>query len=481
MNKLTCLHERHCGLGAQMSPFAGYDMPIEYEGLDAEHLAVRTKAGLFDVSHMGEVDIDGPDAVRFVNHIFTGDISELPTGHAVYGMMTNELGGVVDDLLVYRKGADSFMLVINAANIDKDIEWIRRHAGAFHVEVRDRCADFGQLALQGPDSEAVMNAALGIDGSGLGFYTFKSLDDGTIVSRTGYTGEDGFEIYASPAVIVAMWDKLMAAGVKPCGLGCRDTLRFEAGLPLYGDELTDDITPLEAGLGMFVSLDKPGGFIGCEALKKQKTEGLRRKLVGLAIEGGATARHGFEVLDLDGAVIGHVTTGYNSLTLGKNIAMALVDARYASLGTALQVRIRRRTVAAEVVKKRFYTPNYKIYYLPSHEYIKVEDNIGLVGISEYAAKQLGTVTYVDMPEEGDDVEKEEVFGAVESRKAASDLFAPVSGEVLEVNDELADNPRLINNAPLEVWIMKVKINDLSDLDALMDEAAYAAYCEGLSH
>lgn len=359
MNKLTCLHERHCALGAQMSPFAGYDMPIEYEGLDAEHLAVRTKAGLFDVSHMGEVDIDGPDAVRFVNHIFTGDISELPTGHAVYGMMTNEQGGVVDDLLVYRKGADSFMLVINAANIDKDIEWIRRHAGAFHVEVRDRCADFGQLALQGPDSEAVMKAALGIDGSDLGFYTFKSLDDGTIVSRTGYTGEDGFEIYASPAVIVAMWDKLMAAGVKPCGLGCRDTLRFEAGLPLYGDELTDDITPLEAGLGMFVSLDKPGGFIGCEALKKQKAEGLRRKLVGLAIEGGATARHGFEVLDLDGAVIGHVTTGYNSLTLGKNIAMALVDARYAPLGTALQVRIRRRTVAAEVVKKRFYTPNYK--------------------------------------------------------------------------------------------------------------------------
>ena len=359
MNKLTCLHERHCGLRAQMSPFAGYDMPIEYEGLDEEHLAVRTKAGLFDVSHMGEVDIDGPDAVRFVNHIFTGDISELPTGHAVYGMMTNELGGVVDDLLVYRKGADSFMLVINAANIDKDIEWIRRHAGAVHVEVRDRCADFGQLALQGPDSEAVMNAALGIDGSDLGFYTFKSLDDGTIVSRTGYTGEDGFEIYASPAVIVAMWDKLMAAGVKPCGLGCRDTLRFEAGLPLYGDELTDDITPLEAGLGMFVSLDKPGGFIGCEALKKQKAEGLRRKLVGLAIEGGATARHGFEVLDLDGAVIGHVTTGYNSLTLGKNIAMALVDARYAPLGTALQVCIRRRTVAAEVVKKRFYTPNYK--------------------------------------------------------------------------------------------------------------------------
>lgn len=359
MNKLTCLHDRHCRLGALMSPFAGYDMPIEYEGLDAEHTAVRTKAGLFDVSHMGEVDIDGEAAVAFVNHIFTGDITTLPTGHAVYGMMTNEHGGVVDDLLVYRKGPESFMLVINAANIDKDLDWIRRHATSYKVEVRDRCADFGQLALQGPDSEAVMKAVLGIDGSDLGFYTFKSLDDGTIVSRTGYTGEDGFEIYAAPEVIVAMWDKLIDAGVKPCGLGCRDTLRFEAGLPLYGDELTDDITPLEAGLGMFVSLDKPGGFIGSDVLRRQKAEGLRRKLVGLAIEGGATARHGFEVLDLDGAVVGHITTGYNSLTLGKNIAMALVDARYGTLGTKLQVRIRRRTAAAEVVKKRFYTPNYK--------------------------------------------------------------------------------------------------------------------------
>ncbi|MDE6157054.1 MAG: glycine cleavage system aminomethyltransferase GcvT, partial [Muribaculaceae bacterium] len=235
MNKLTCLHERHCGLGALMSPFAGYDMPIEYEGLDAEHLAVRTKAGLFDVSHMGEVDVDGVDAEAFVNHIFTGDVTTLAVGHAVYGMMTNEQGGVVDDLLVYRKGAHSFMLVINAANIDKDIDWIRKNVGGYNVEIRDRCADFGQLALQGPDSETIMKDALGIDCSDLSFYTFKILEDGTIVSRTGYTGEDGFEIYGTPAVIVDMWDRLVAAGVKPCGLGCRDTLRFEAGLPLYGD------------------------------------------------------------------------------------------------------------------------------------------------------------------------------------------------------------------------------------------------------
>lgn len=357
--KTTCLHPRHCSLGAHMEPFAGYDMPIEYSGLDDEHVSVRTKAGLFDVSHMGEVDIEGPDASRFVNHIFTGDVDAMHDGQALYGMMCNDHGGVVDDLLVYRRSVHSYMLVINAANIEKDIAWIATHALEYDVKVSDRCSDYGQLALQGPDSEKVLRDVLGIDASDLKFYTFRTLADGTIVSRTGYTGEDGFEIYAAPGIIVDMWDELINAGVKPCGLGCRDTLRFEAGLPLYGDELTDDITPLEAGLGMFVKLDKPGGFIGCDALRRQKEEGLTRRLVGLEIEGGATARHGFEVLDLDGAVVGHITTGYNSLTLDKNIAMALVDAAYGTLGTKLQVKIRRKLAPAVVIKKRFYTPNYK--------------------------------------------------------------------------------------------------------------------------
>lgn len=342
-----------------MAPFAGYDMPIEYEGLDAEHQAVRTRCGVFDVSHMGEIDIKGPEALEFVNHIFTNDASALADGQCAYGMMTAFDGGTVDDLLVYRRNANDFMLVINASNTDKDISWVKSHAANYNVTVADRCADFGQLAVQGPDSEKVMNDVLGIDCSDLSFYTFKTLPDLTIVSRTGYTGEDGFEIYAAPGVIVDMWEKLMAAGVAPCGLGCRDTLRFEAGLPLYGDELADDITPLEAGLGMFVKLDKPGGFIGSEALAKQKAEGLKRKLVGLEIDSHATARHGFEVLDMEGATVGYITTGYNSLTLGKNIAFALVDARYGTLGTKLQVKIRRKLAPATVIKKRFYTPNYK--------------------------------------------------------------------------------------------------------------------------
>lgn len=357
--KTTCLHEKHVAQGAQMSPFAGYDMPIEYAGLDTEHQAVRTRCGVFDVSHMGEVDIKGPEALRFVNHIFTNDAAALHDGQAAYGMMTAFDGGTVDDMLVYRRNENDFMLVINASNTEKDLSWIRSHAGAYDVEVIDRCADFGQLAVQGPDSEKVMKDVLGIDCYDLSFYTFKTLPDLTIISRTGYTGEDGFELYAAPGVIVGMWEKLMAAGIEPCGLGCRDTLRFEAGLPLYGDELTDDITPLEAGLGMFVKLDKPEGFIGCEALKKQKAEGLKRKLVGLEIDSHATARHGFEVLDMDGGTVGYITTGYNSLTLGKNIAMALVEAPYGTLGSRLQVKIRRKLAPATVIKKRFYIPNYK--------------------------------------------------------------------------------------------------------------------------
>ncbi len=357
--KQTCLHSRHTSLGASMSPFAGYDMPIEYAGLDAEHTAVRTCCGVFDVSHMGEVDIKGPEALRFVNHIFTNDASALADGQCAYGMMTRADGGTVDDLLVYRRSAGDFMLVINASNTAKDIEWIRQCSPGFDVEISDRCADFGQLAVQGPDSEKTMREVLGIDCSGLGFYHFTTLPDLTIVSRTGYTGEDGFEVYAAPGKIVDMWDRLMAAGVAPCGLGCRDTLRFEAGLPLYGDELDDDITPIEAGLGMFVKLDKEGGFIGRDALARQKVEGPKRKLVGLEIDSPATARHGFEVLDMNGAVVGHITTGYNSISVGKNIAMAFVEAPYSALGSELQVKIRRKTAPAKVIRKRFYTPNYK--------------------------------------------------------------------------------------------------------------------------
>lgn len=355
--KRTCLHDLHVALGALMSPFGGFDMPIQYAGIEEEHRAVRNACGVFDVSHMGEVAVTGPDAERFVNHIFTNDVRNMPDGKILYGMMLHPDGGTVDDLLVYKRGNNDFFLVINAANIDKDVAWIEKNAEGFDVTIDHQSDRWGELAVQGPDAERIMRDVLGIDGTDLTFYTFKTVGD-IIVSRTGYTGEDGFEIYADAERIRAYWQKLMDAGVQPCGLGCRDTLRFEAGLPLYGDELGDDITPLEAGLGIFVKLDKPE-FIGREALAAQKAAGAERKIVGIEVEGQAIPRHGYEVLDADGNKVGEVTTGYHSITLDKNIAMALVDAAHAALDTPLQVKVRRKVFPAKVIKKRFYTPNYK--------------------------------------------------------------------------------------------------------------------------
>ncbi len=355
--KKTCLHDLHVGLGALMSPFGGFDMPIQYAGIEEEHKAVRTGCGVFDVSHMGEVAVCGSDAERFVNHIFTNNVSGLPDGKVVYGMMLHPDGGVVDDLLVYKRADNDFFLVINASNIDKDVAWIEGHTEGFDVSVDHQSDRWAEIAVQGPQSEKVIRDILGIDGSDLGFYTFKTVGD-MIVSRTGYTGEDGFEIYADAQTIRNFWNKLVESGVQPCGLGCRDTLRFEAGLPLYGDELADDISPLEAGLGIFVKLDKPK-FIGRDTLARQKAEGPARKIVGLEVDGQAIPRHGYEVLDAEGRTVGTVTTGYHSISLDRNIAMALVEAAEAALGNRLQVKVRRKVFPATVIKKRFYSPNYK--------------------------------------------------------------------------------------------------------------------------
>lgn len=360
--KNTCLTELHKELGAQMSPFGGFLMPIQYKGIIEEHNAVRNSCGIFDVSHMGEVLVIGEQAPEFINRIFTNDISQAPAGKCLYGMMLNHDGGVVDDLLVYVRGPKSFLLVINAANIDKDLSWIVEQSQGYDVIIENISNETGEIAIQGPESESVIKDVLGIDASDLQFYTFKEItvfNHRIIISRTGYTGEDGFEIYADLPFTRQMWQNLISSGrVEPCGLGCRDTLRFEVALPLYGDELSETITPLEAGLGSFVKFDKPD-FIGREALLRQKEEGLKRKLVGLEILDRAIARHGTEVLDTDGNVIGEVTTGYRGISVDKSLALALIDARFATTGTSLQVKIRRKIFPATVVPKRFYKKSYK--------------------------------------------------------------------------------------------------------------------------
>jgi len=361
--KVTCLHDSHVCLGAKMSPFAGFDMPIQYAGIIQEHNAVRHAVGMFDVSHMGEVFIDGPDATKYVNHIFTNDITPCQGGKILYGMMLYPDGGVVDDLLVYKRFTDeSYLLVINAANIDKDYAWMLEQSKGYDVKIDNQSDSWGQIAIQGPDSEKTMNEVLGITKCNeLSFYTYYEGEyEGVpvIVSRTGYTGEDGFEVYTTFEKTNEIWNKLIAAGVQPCGLGCRDTLRFEAGLPLYGDELTDKISPVMAGLSMFCKLDKEE-FIGKDALVDQKTNGVEKKLVGIEISDNAIPRAGYPVELEDGTEVGIVTTGYHSISLDKSICFALVDSKYSALGTPLCIHIRKKVFPGIVVKKRFYQTNYK--------------------------------------------------------------------------------------------------------------------------
>ena len=355
-NKKTCLYDKHVALGALISPFGGFDMPIQYTNIIDEHQAVRQHCGVFDVSHMGEVLVSGKDAERYVNHVFTNDVRNIPNGKILYGMMCYEDGGVVDDLLVYKMADDKFFLVINAANIDKDWAWIQQQSKGFDITLDHQSDQYGELAIQGPDAEQVMEQVLGIPCKELVFYTFKTID-GIMVSRTGYTGEDGFEIYAAPDAIRTYWDQLMAANIKPCGLGCRDTLRFEVGLPLYGDELSESITPIMAGLGIFVKLDKEE-FIGKDALARQKAEGAPKKLVGIELHDKAIPRHGYAVIK-DGNIIGEVTTGYHSISTDKSVCMALIDSAYAALDTDVEIQIRKKTFPGTVCKKRFYDKHYK--------------------------------------------------------------------------------------------------------------------------
>ena len=369
----TCLYDKHVALGALMSPFGGFIMPIQYTNITDEHNAVRQRAGMFDVSHMGEIYVSGPEAEKFVNHVFSNDITGLEDGKILYGMMLYPNGTTVDDLLVYKEfEPNNYLLVVNASNIAKDYEWLCAQAEGYDVKVDNQSDSWGQIALQGPEAEKYAIEVLGLtEAAALGFYTYYNgtfchFDQAEcveksvriVVSRTGYTGEDGFEIYASHAVINEMWDKLLEAGVVPCGLGCRDTLRFEAGLPLYGHELSDEVTPLEAGLGMFAKVKTKAEFIGREALVAQKEAGLTRKSVGIELQDKAIPRAGYPV-EINGEQVGVVTTGYRSISTDRSVCVALVDAAYTELGTQVEIRIRKKVFPGIVTKRRFYETNYK--------------------------------------------------------------------------------------------------------------------------
>ncbi|MDR5000539.1 glycine cleavage system aminomethyltransferase GcvT [Brevibacillus parabrevis] len=363
--KRTPLYPLYAQHGAKVIDFGGWELPVQFSSIIEEHHTVRTKAGLFDVSHMGEVMIEGPDASAFVQSLITNDVTTLQTNQALYAAMCYPDGGTVDDLLVYKQGEQKFLLVINASNIDKDVDWIVSHAkGEVTVEnVSDATA---QLAIQGPLAEQVLQRLTATDLSQIRYFWFQQDVDvagiKALVSRTGYTGEDGFELYVSAADAPSLWEKILAEGkadgVLPCGLGARDTLRFEARLPLYGQELGADITPLEAGIGFAVKLQKEQDFIGKEALQKQKAAGVPRKLVGVELIGRGIPRPGYPVFAQEAGEqdepIGYITSGTQSPTLKKNLGLALIRAEYAAVDTPLAVEIRGKRVEAVTVKSPFY-------------------------------------------------------------------------------------------------------------------------------
>jgi aminomethyltransferase len=356
----TPIHDEHLKLGAKMVPFAGYEMPIQYPtGITAEHNAVRTAAGLFDVSHMGEFEVRGPRALDFVQHVTTNDASKLEVGQAQYSTLPNDEGKLLDDLLVYRF-ADRYMLVVNGSNRQKDFAWVSRFAGQFGVELVDRTDDIALLALQGPRAEQILAKLTDADLASIRYYRFAEGEvDGVpaVISRTGYTGEDGFELYVPAEHGARLWARVMEAGagegLVACGLGCRDSLRLEMGMALYGNDLDEETTPLEAGLGWVVKLEK-GDFVGRDALLRQKSEGVRRRLIGFRLKERGFPRHGYPVA-VDGQTVGEVTSGTLSPTLGVGIGMAYVPAEAAKPGTELGIVIRDKAVPAEVVKPPFHT------------------------------------------------------------------------------------------------------------------------------
>ncbi|MGI9861670.1 glycine cleavage system aminomethyltransferase GcvT [Moorella naiadis] len=357
--KQTPLYAEHVAAGAKMVEFGGWLMPVQYSGIIEEHQRVRTAAGLFDVSHMGEITIKGPDALKLVQKLVTNDASRATGDRVVYSPMCYLDGGVVDDLLIYPRGEGEYLLVVNAGNIDKDFAWIQEHTAGFQVEVKNISPATAQLALQGPRALAILQPLTKVDLAPLGYYRWTEgevLGVHCLISRTGYTGEDGFELYFEAAAAPAMWRQLLAAGQEaglvPAGLGARDTLRLEAALPLYGHELSPTISPLEAGLGRFVRLDK-GEFNGREALAAQQEAGVKRQLMGLTMLDRGIPRPGYPVL-AGGREIGQVTSGSPAPTLGQNIALALVEAGTATVGGELEVGIRGRANRALVVKLPFY-------------------------------------------------------------------------------------------------------------------------------
>ena len=359
--KLTALNDIHTDLGAKMVPFAGYNMPVQYEGVIAEHQTVRESVGVFDVSHMGEFLISGANAIDLIQKISSNDASTLTIGRAQYSCMPNGKGGIVDDLIIYKLKEEEYLLVVNASNIEKDWEWISSH-NSFGAEMRNLSEDYSLLAIQGPKAVEAMQSLTSIDLAAIKYYHFEVADfagiEFAIISATGYTGSGGFEIYCKNDEVVQVWNKVLEAGgdfgIKPIGLAARDTLRLEMGFCLYGNDIDDTTSPLEAGLGWITKLKKEADFIDKEFLTKQKEAGIERKLVAFELQERGISRHDYPILNKEGNVIGRVTSGTMGPSVKKSIGLGYVEIAHSAIESDIYIEVRKKPILAKVVKLPFF-------------------------------------------------------------------------------------------------------------------------------
>ncbi|KGF27576.1 MULTISPECIES: glycine cleavage system aminomethyltransferase GcvT [Staphylococcus] len=353
--KKTPLYQNYVDSGAKIVEFGGWAMPVQFTSIKEEHNAVRYEVGMFDVSHMGEISIKGNDASKFVQYLLSNDTNNLTDTKAQYTALCNEEGGIIDDLVTYKIGDNDYLLIVNAANTDKDFAWVQKHAPKFDVEVSNVSDQFGQLAVQGPKARDLVSELVDINVSEMKPFDFQQnvtlFGKNVILSQSGYTGEDGFEIYCEAKDTVDIWNGFIEYNVVPCGLGARDTLRLEAGLPLHGQDLTESITPYEGGIAFAAKPLIEEDFIGKSVLKDQKENGSERRTVGLVLLDKGIARTGYPVLDLDGNEIGEVTSGTQAPSSGKSIAMAIIKRDEFEMGRELLVQVRKRQLKAKIVKK----------------------------------------------------------------------------------------------------------------------------------
>ncbi|ARJ49843.1 glycine cleavage system aminomethyltransferase GcvT [Staphylococcus lutrae] len=353
--KKTPLYQHYVDAGAKIVEFGGWAMPVQFSSIKEEHIAVRTQVGLFDVSHMGEIIIEGAEAPQLVQYLLSNDTSLLTPSKAQYTTLCNEDGGVIDDLVIYQLEPHRFLLVVNAANVDKDYKWILKHSETFDATVENVSSEYGQLALQGPKARTLIQEHVNEDVSEMGMFEFKQqvelFGKEVILSQSGYTGEDGFEIYCHTDDVIPLWESLLSFDVTPCGLGARDTLRLEAGLPLHGQDLTESITPYEGGIAFAAKPLIDDDFIGKNVLQAQKENGAPRRTVGLRMVDKGIPRTGYTILDLEGNEIGEVTSGTQSPSSGYAIGMGIIKRESFEMGKEVYIQIRKRQVKAKIVKK----------------------------------------------------------------------------------------------------------------------------------